>query len=396
MRGETSDIIETLVKHTKFFLLLNPNHIPAKPGSIFFFRFMETALSIYFFSGTGNARNVAGWFAGVASDENIPARTIDIASTGRKNIQPPPPGSLVGFISPTHGFNYPPAMMFFIFRFPRSKGNRAFLMNTRAGLKLSKWFIPGLSGIALWLSALVLLLKGYRIVGLRSIDLPSNWISFHPGVKENVVESIYAHCKGITVKFARKILSGKKVYTAFRDIIQDLLVSPVSIGYFFVGRFILAKSFYATNACDQCDLCINNCPVKAILTIDKRPFWSYRCESCMRCMNECPKRAIETAHGYLIGIMCLLNIWIMMWFWQGVSAFITIPADNGWAQAAVTFTRWGVTFVVMVISYRMYHYLLRIPVIRQLFYITSATRYKFWRRYKPLKAMKAMQAMKTM
>ena len=344
---------------------------------------MEQPLLIYYFSGTGNARSVAHWFSEIAVEKGFPVETIDIAKIDRKKIRPAQAGSMVGFISPTHGFNYPPAMMYFVFRFPRSKGNRAFLMNTRAGLKLSKWFVPGLSGIALWLSALVLLLKGYRIVGLRSIDLPSNWISFHPGVKEKVVKSIYAHCKGITLAFATKILDGKKVYTAFRDIIQDFLVAPVSIGYFFVGRFILAKSFYATDACDKCDLCLNNCPVKAILKVDDRPFWSYRCESCMRCMNDCPKRAIETAHGYIIGIMCLLNIWIMMWFWRWVGRFITIPWDNGWAQAGVTITRWILTFMVMVISYRIYHYLMRIPGFRQLFYFTSITRYKFWRRYKP-------------
>ena len=339
-------------------------------------------LVLYFFSGTGNARNVARWFGDVAKEQNIPNETIDIAMIDRKKILPPPPGSMVGFISPTHGFNYPPAMMYFIFRFPRSKGNTAFLMNTRAGMKLSKWFLPGLSGLALWMSAIVLLIKGYRIVGLRSIDLPSNWISFHPGLKEQVVESIYSHCKSTTVKFATKILGGKKVYTAFRDIIQDILISPVSVGYFFVGRFILAKSFYANDACDKCDLCINNCPVKAIMTVDNRPFWSYRCESCMRCMNLCPKRAIETAHGYVIGMMILLNMGIMIWFWQGVGKFIHVPAENGWAQVAVTLTGWLLTFTVMVISYRVYHFLLKIPAIRQLFYFTSLTRFDFWRRYR--------------
>jgi len=342
---------------------------------------------LYYFSGTGNARNVVNWFAGVAQEMNIPAGTIDIAKIDRKNIEPPPAGSMVGFVSPTHGFNYPPAMMYFIFRFPRSKGNQVFLMNTRAGMKLSKWFLPGLSGIALWLSAIILLLKGYRIVGLRSIDLPSNWISFHPGLKEKVVESMYGHCKGITIKFATKILNGKKVYTAFRDIIQDLLITPVAVGYFFVGRFMLAKSFYATDACDKCDICIINCPIKAIITVDKRPFWTYRCESCMRCMNNCPKRAIETGHLYIIGIMCLINMGIIIWFWQGVERFINIPADNGWVQTGVTLTGWVLTFIVLVVSYRIFHYLLRIPGIRQLFYFTSVTRYKFWRRYRPSRRM---------
>lgn len=340
-------------------------------------------LRFYYFSGTGNARSVARWFTEAAAVKGLDAETVDIAAVDRRNIEPPPPGALLGFISPTHGFNYPPAMMYFIFRFPRSRGNKVFLMNTRAGMKLSKWFLPGLSGITLWLAALVMLCKGYRIVGLRSIDLPSNWISFHPGLKEQVVESIYHHCKTVTLAFADRILAGKRVYTAFRDIIQDLLISPVSIGYFFVGRFVLAKSFYANADCDKCDLCIRNCPVKAILTVDNRPFWSYRCESCMRCMNSCPKRAIETGHGYIIGIMVLFNMGIAVWFWQAVARFIVLPAENGWAQVAMTVTGWILCFLVMVLSYRVFHYLLRVPGIRELVYYTSFTRFRFWRRYRP-------------
>ncbi|MCX6244830.1 MAG: EFR1 family ferrodoxin [Bacteroidetes bacterium] len=349
--------------------------------------FTTQSLLIYFFSGTGNARHVAQWFGDAAIDRGINTEIIDITSIDRRHIPPPPRGTLIGLISPTHGFNYPPVMMYFIFRFPRSRGNHVFLMNTRAGLKLSKWFVPGLSGLALWLSAIVLLLKGYRITGMRSIDLPSNWISFHPGVKEKVVESIYARCKRITKAYASKILDGKTVLTAFRDIIQDLLVSPISIGYFFVGRFILAKSFYANELCDKCDLCINNCPMKAILTVDNRPFWSYRCESCMRCMNSCPKRAIETSHGYITGIMFLLNMGILVWLWSLAGKIILIPEDKGWWQVLFTIIRWILTFITMVISYRIFHYLLRIPGVRQFFYYTSLTRYKFWRRYKPSRKM---------
>jgi Pyruvate/2-oxoacid:ferredoxin oxidoreductase delta subunit len=348
---------------------------------------MEHKLIIYFFSGTGNARSVAQWISDEAQKRSIPTEIINIAQIDRKHIQSPPANSLVGFVSPTHGFNYPPAMMYFIFRFPVSHGNRAFIMNTRAGLKLSKWFVPGLSGIALWLAVLVLLIKRYKIVGLRSIDLPSNWISFHPGVKELVVESIYARCKRITQVFAGKILDGKHVYTAFRDIIQDILIFPITIGYFFMGRFILAKSFYANDSCDNCGLCEKNCPVKAIITVDHRPFWTYRCESCMRCMNDCPKRSIETAHGFVIGIMFFINMGILVWFWQWIGRFIQIPEGNGWIELLLTSIRWSITFAAVVLFYRLYHYILKVPVMRQLFYYTSFTRYKFWRRYKPSKKM---------
>ena len=344
-------------------------------------------LFIYYFSGTGNARNVALWIAGVAVERKIRTEVIDIAIVDRKHIPRPPAGAMIGFVSPTHGFNYPPVSMYFIFRFPRSNGNRFFLMNTRAGLKLSKWFVPGLSGIALWLSAIVILLKGYHIAGLRSIDLPSNWISFHPGVKEKVVESIYGHCKKISENFASEIFDGKRVYTAFRDIIQDILISPIAIAYFFMGRFMLAKTFYATRECDRCDICVDSCPVKAIVIVDKRPFWSYRCESCMRCMNNCPKRAIETAHGYIIAAMFLINLVILVSFWRWVSSLIPLPADTGWYKIPFTFIRWGLTFAGLVVTYRMYHYLLRVPLVRELFYFTSLTRFRFWRRYRPSKKM---------
>lgn len=348
---------------------------------------MADQLNLYYFSGTGNARNVAGWISEVAVQRGMQSNLINIAETDRKHIQQPPENSMVGFVSPTHGFNYPPVTMYFIFRFPRSRGNRVFIMNTRAGLKLSKWFVPGLSGLALWLAALVLLVKGYRIVGMRSIDLPSNWISFHPGVKAKVVESIYAHCKKITTTFAGNIFDGKRVYTAFRDIIQDILVSPIAIGYFFMGRFLLAKSFYATETCDNCGLCWKNCPVQAISLVDNRPFWSYRCESCMKCMNNCPKRSIETAHGFIIGIMFLINMVILAWFWRWVGHFITIPEDNGWITLIITPVRWFLTFLSIVALYRIYHYLLRIPGVKQLMYYTSLTRYRFWRRYKPSRKM---------
>ena len=344
-------------------------------------------LVIYYFSGTGNARNVAKWISGGAVERKIPTEVSDIAMIDRKHIPRPPAGTMIGFVSPTHGFNYPPVSMYFLFRFPRSNGNRFFLMNTRAGLKLSKWFVPGLSGLALWLSAIILLCKGYHIVGLRSIDLPSNWISFHPGVKEKVVESIYGHCKRITVAFASRILDGKRVYTAFRDIIQDILFSPVAIAYFFMGRFMLAKTFYATLDCDRCDICVENCPVKAIVIVDKRPFWSYRCESCMRCMNNCPKRAIETAHGYITAAMFLINLVILVLFWRWVSSLVTLPADKGWLKIPFTFARWGVTFAGLIVTYRVYHYLLKIPLVRELFYYTSLTRFRFWRRYRPSKKM---------
>ena len=116
--------------------------------------------------------------------------------------------TLISFCSPTHGFNLPPIVLRFIRKFPKVKHTDAFILNTRGGLKLFKFFLPGLSGLAQILPALVLSLKGFRIVGMQPLDLPSNWLILHPGLRKKVVNSIYNRCNQIVNDFASKILSG--------------------------------------------------------------------------------------------------------------------------------------------------------------------------------------------
>jgi len=349
---------------------------------------MYENIVIYYFSGTGNARNVSNWIADTAQGKNQQTELVDISKIDRKNIPAPPENTLIGFCSPTHGFNYPPVMMYFIFRFPKTKASKVFLVNTRAGLKFSRIYFPGLSGITLLLPAIVLLLKGYKIIGMRPIDLPSNWISLHPGLNDKAAGQIHRRCKRISKNFADKIFNGKKDYRALYDLIQDILIAPIAILYFFVGRFVLAKTFYANSKCNNCDLCIDNCPVKAIEKVDERPFWTFRCESCMRCMNECPKRAIETGHGYIIGLLYLIDAFVIVWPGMFVSKFISITAELPFRGLIIFILDSLISLALLVPGYYLVHYLHKLPVFRQLIEYTSLTRFKFWNRYKSAKKFK--------
>ena len=82
-----------------------------------------------------------------------------------ENITMPLPEEkpLIGFAFPTHGFNAAPIMLRFIAGFPSGLCKDVFLLNTRAGMKLSKIFMPGVSGVALLLPAFILFLKGYQM-----------------------------------------------------------------------------------------------------------------------------------------------------------------------------------------------------------------------------------------
>ncbi|HAM09456.1 MAG: hypothetical protein A2X03_05505 [Bacteroidetes bacterium GWA2_40_15] len=338
------------------------------------------SLYIYFISGTGNAKASSYWIADEAQKQGLKTSVQQIDRL--ENIEMPDRESspLIGFAFPTHGFNAAPIMLRFIAGFPRGMGHDVFLLNTRAGMKLYKIFLPGMSGVALLLPAFILWLKGYRCIGFRPVDLPSNWIWLHPGLRTKVIESIFSRCEKIVRKFTRKILSGEKVYRGLFSIPVDLLISPISLGYYAGGRFFLAKTFIANNKCNNCGICIKECPTSSIKLVNKRPYWRLTCESCMRCLNQCPEKAIESAHGMAIAfwiiftavnteiillIINTLNISPKSWWWWIISNIISIG---------------GMVLITAVLYYIM-HYAMGIKPVRYLVRFTSLTTLPFWRRY---------------
>jgi Uncharacterized Fe-S center protein len=344
---------------------------------------MPQTLHIYYFSGTGNAKNVATRIHLKAAEYGVNSCISDLSQIDRKNIPAPAEDEEIGFVSPTHGFNFPPVTMYFILRFPRTKcKNRVFVVNTRAGMKMGKFFLPGLSGIALWLAVIALWFKGYEIVGLRSVDLPSNWISLHPGLREKVVLSIQERCNAITDQFAGDMFSGKRNYRALYDIVQDVLVCPVAVLYFFIGRVFLAKTFFVNSKCNNCDVCVKGCPVQAIKKVSNQPYWTFKCESCMKCMNTCSQRAIETGHGYVFGLLYLINTVGAVVFWKYFSKFELFTEYGTVSYILHQLVDAALTLLLFMIGYRLIHYLKRLVILKQIIEYTSLTRYVFWRRYK--------------
>jgi len=345
---------------------------------------MKKKLHLYYFSGTGNARSVAHWISEEFLAAGVESKVMNIAELERRKVIDFDKDTLLGFSSPTHGFNFPPIMLHFFFRLPRGKGASAFIVNTRAGMKLGKLFLPGLSGIAQLLAALILILKGYKVVGMKPIDLPSNWISLHPGIKPKVVDSIYRKRKQQTVVFAQKLLQNKKVYRALWSFPIDLLIAPIAVGYYFIGRFFIAKTFFANSDCNVCKLCINKCPIKAIKLTDNRPFWTLNCESCMKCMNYCPKKAIETAHSLVFGVFFGLNYLVTFLIYQQFhfDQFLLRYFSEIITENIIYIVDWGIVLLLFLVVYRLMHFFLRFKFFSKIIQYTSLTTYKFWRRYK--------------
>ncbi len=336
----------------------------------------HSEILIFYFSGTGNAKQVSLWFSEFALKKDLDCKVLDISKTNADNLPAISADALIIIISPVHGFNYPKITLNFIERFPAGN-NSIVLMNTRAGLKIGRFVTPGLTGIAFLFSSVILKRKGYRITGQIPFDMPSNWLSIHPALSNNSVKFLHAKSYYRVARYFNKIVLGKRVFPSYKELVQDILISPVSVGYYLVGRYLFAKSFYASHKCDSCGLCVKQCPVNAVKMINNRPFWTHKCESCMKCMNRCPKKAIETAHG-LFAVISILNSF-------AVSVVLNNILDISIQSEAVRFLFSSGVFLALIwVFYRLQHILLRNKTIARIISCTSLTSYKFWGRYRSI------------
>jgi len=330
-------------------------------------------LIIYYFSGTGNAKNTAKRILKIAEEKGLTTRLINIDRFEKVEHPDLSEKTLIGFCSPTHGFNLPPIVLKYIWKFPKVQSADAFILNTRGGLKLHKLFLPGLSGLAQILPALILRFKGFRIVGMQPLDLPSNWLLLHPGLRDQVINSIFDRCNRIVLNFTKQILSGKRKFKALLSLPIDLALIPISLGYHFIGRFFLAKTLVASSACDNCGKCIKHCPVRAISMVQDRPLWSFNCHL----------RAIETTHAYstliiLISSLVISPLLIELLDFIGVWGLLN--------QSVITQKSWSLLYafiflVFVFINYRILHFLMRYKLFNKIITYTSSSKYKFWRRY---------------
>ncbi len=342
-------------------------------------------VSMYVYSGTGNALKAARWIADEAEAVGTKSEvTLIDHLTRSRSTEPGFEGerTLLGFLYSTHGFCAPWTMLKFLFRFPR-RGDRdvdAFLVNTRGGLKVGSLRTPGVSGLAVLIPLIILWLKGYRVIGTRPLDMPSSWHQLHPALSSRAIAYITGHCHGQVVSYAARLLAGQRAFNGWWTLPLDLALTPITILYLLVGRYGLGKLQMASADCNGCRLCEKLCPCNAIEIRKGRPFWTIRCESCMRCMSVCPKRATQTAHSATVLLTIPFVVLIPLihhLVWPFVELLPQMLHPLGWLLYGLF---WLVlTIVSVVVPYWLLDRLWRIKVVNDAFTYTSLT--KYFRRY---------------
>jgi ferredoxin len=59
-----------------------------------------------------------------------------------------------------------------------------------------------------------------------------------------------------------------------------------------LGARLFGRWLAVTDACIDCDICIDNCPTANIRRESGKIRFGYNCVSCMRCIYACPQQAI--------------------------------------------------------------------------------------------------------
>lgn len=320
-------------------------------------------LQIYYFSGTGNALSAAKWIKEKGEESNIQTHIQSIEQNNKVVTEQKEGKSIIAFTYPTHGFAPPWIMLKFMWRFPRISNADVLFVNTKAGAKLWKFFIPGMTGLAQWFPIFMFWLKGYKVKGALPLDMPHSWISFFPPNPDSWNVKITARCKRIVGRMCDKVFSGKRYfrYTVWTQMWFDILVSWITPLYIFCGRFFLAKTLFSSYKCNNCRICEKYCPVHAIEIRNNMPYWKYTCESCMRCANICPQRSIQS---WVTRILLLFYVLMSIGL-----AFTTLNYQILIITASVLFFP----------LYWLFIKLMHVRIFNIIFTYTSLTRY--WGRY---------------
>jgi ferredoxin/flavodoxin len=326
---------------------------------------------LYFLSGTGNTYRVVTWIAEHLRAAGIATETFAIQAGNLKANFEAGSETLLVLATPVHAFIAPWLMLRFIRRLPRGAGADALIVAANSDV----------SGLTFYVMALLLRLKGYTVRSFMDTRWPNNWMSLVPGAPPEKVRVAVAEARAKTADFMDGFLAGERRFPTWSGVLAALALAPVAVGYLILGRFFLAKLFFASDRCIGCGQCAEHCAWQAIKMRGpaghRRPYWTLNCESCMRCMAFCPTQAIEAGHswGVLLGVLTFIPV--VNWLLNVVTRQIPALADvRGllWAPLA-----YGYTLLAFVVGYALFTLLLRVPAINRFFTLTTLTHY--YRRY---------------
>lgn len=243
---------------------------------------------IFYFTGTGNTREVLSMVTSALREEGVQTRCFAIDACMKNGNMPDVSGADgIGVGYPIYAFNAPGMVEAFLKKLPPAKGIPAFVFKT-AGEPL---IINNASSF--WIHR-ILKRKGYSLMYERHFLMPYN-IKFR--FPDEAVKQIYTLSKKLAGKLARDFVQG--VVDGPKYNLPALLVAWTMLVFRPLAKFN-GNMYRAGKECTLCQKCVRDCPTGNIRLQDGKIVFGWKCTMCMHCVMFCPKEAVRA--GWIDGL----------------------------------------------------------------------------------------------
>ena len=239
---------------------------------------------VFYFSGTGNTKWVAGQIAEAIGEELL--YIPDLIREGRYEFQVRE-GERIGFCFPTHGWQPPRIMRDFISRLMLKGYEDAFCWAlTTCGDN---------TGECMTILNKDLTRKGLHADTLYSVIMPESYVCLpfmYTDTEEKTASKI-AHARQQLSGIISTIKDCQKGIVSLEKGATPRLYSYV-IGGYFNKRMITDKKFMVdADICIKCGKCAKVCPVDNIAGTPPEWLHNGQCTCCLACYHHCPVHAIN-------------------------------------------------------------------------------------------------------
>lgn len=236
---------------------------------------------IFYFSGTGNSRQIALDLA-----ERFQIQAYDISQEMKDKTGPLEywleDEDLVGLVYPIHAWGPPQIVLDFISRLGLSGGHPyVFSLATCASEE----------GKSSWLLSKALKKRKIDLNKSFTLIMPNNYMlgrGLEPKeVQDRKLADAQMKLDELTIRLARREGSSEDLFHAPLSWLMTLLVNPL------FRKFALdPTAFYVTEGCTKCGVCVRACPIGSI-SLSEAPVWAKSCTMCFSCINRCPVEVIQ-------------------------------------------------------------------------------------------------------
>ncbi|UCC20935.1 MAG: EFR1 family ferrodoxin [Promethearchaeota archaeon] len=248
----------------------------------------------FFFSGTGNTWWAVREFTEIASTNGHDAEMCSIENDQIKDFsilsELLEKSDAIGFAYPIYGANLPPIMREFITKVKRISENLNKLRQKYCFIITTIGYVNGYGPykIKKILRSIGLKLKAHINLRLTN-NVSTPGLKINPIPHKKLVKRKKKSIKKLD-KFYGKIIKNKKRIRGIGPwLVPGMLIRRITAPKMNLNYQRLSINL---DTCNNCEICINNCPTNSIIRIDNKITFKEGCTGCYRCYNFCPTHSI--------------------------------------------------------------------------------------------------------